>query len=87
MGHADIATTMLYVHHVPEDAAADRLTAVFRQAERPDLPPVSGHVRDTIGEEESEAEDENSPPAGLSLWARKDSNLRPTDYESAALTS
>jgi hypothetical protein len=52
MGHADIATTMLYVHHVPQDDAADRLTAVFRQAERPDLPPVSGHGRDTVGEEE-----------------------------------
>jgi len=25
MGHADIATTMLYVHHTPQHAAADRL--------------------------------------------------------------
>ncbi len=26
MGHADIGTTMLYVHHVPQHDAADRLT-------------------------------------------------------------
>jgi integrase len=25
MGHADIATTMIYVHHRPQHAAADRL--------------------------------------------------------------
>jgi len=25
MGHADIATTMIYVHHVPQHDAADRL--------------------------------------------------------------
>ena len=25
MGHADIATTMIYVHHTPQHAAADRL--------------------------------------------------------------
>jgi len=26
MGHADIATTMVYVHHAPLDDDADRLT-------------------------------------------------------------
>jgi hypothetical protein len=26
MGHADIATTMIYVHHVPQLDAADRLS-------------------------------------------------------------
>jgi integrase len=31
MGHADIATTMRYVHHVPRHDAAARLTEVFRQ--------------------------------------------------------
>src|SRR5439155_11281461 len=33
MGHADIATTMLYVHHVPLVDAADRLTRVVAAAE------------------------------------------------------
>jgi integrase len=28
MGHADIATTMIYVHHVPQHDAADNLGAL-----------------------------------------------------------
>jgi integrase len=34
VGHAAIATTMRYVHHVPRHDAADRLTALVEQAER-----------------------------------------------------
>jgi integrase len=29
MGHADIQTTMLYVHHVPQHDAADKLSAAL----------------------------------------------------------
>jgi integrase len=29
MGHADIGTTRLYVHHVPKHDAADRLSALI----------------------------------------------------------
>ncbi len=32
MGHADIQTTMVYVHHVPQHDAADRLTALLGKA-------------------------------------------------------
>jgi integrase len=32
MGHADIATTMIYVHHVPQHDAADRLSARLAKA-------------------------------------------------------
>ena len=32
MGHADIATTMIYVHHVPQHDAADRLSARLARA-------------------------------------------------------
>jgi integrase len=32
MGHADIQTTMLYVHHVPEHDAADRLGNLIANA-------------------------------------------------------
>jgi integrase len=32
MGHADIATTMIYVHHVPQIDAAERLGAALAQA-------------------------------------------------------
>jgi hypothetical protein len=35
MGHADIATTMIYVHHVPQLDAADRLSTALAQAARP----------------------------------------------------
>lgn len=33
MGHADIATTMIYVHHVPQHDAADRLGRVVADAQ------------------------------------------------------
>ncbi len=32
MGHADIATTMIYVHHVPQHDAADRLSSRVSKA-------------------------------------------------------
>lgn len=35
MGHADIATTMIYVHYVPRTDAADRLSVVVAKAESP----------------------------------------------------
>ena len=31
MGHQDITTTMIYVHHVPRHDAADRLTALLNE--------------------------------------------------------
>ncbi|PZS13488.1 MAG: hypothetical protein DLM64_03215 [Solirubrobacterales bacterium] len=34
MGHADIQTTMIYVHHTPQHAAADRLGQLVAGAER-----------------------------------------------------
>jgi Phage integrase family len=35
MGHADVQTTMGYVHHVPRTAAADELTRVIEAAVSP----------------------------------------------------
>jgi integrase len=35
MGHADIATTMIYVHHVPQHDAADKLTALVHRTMHP----------------------------------------------------
>jgi hypothetical protein len=35
MGHADIATTMIYVHHVPQHDAADKLGALVTLSSRP----------------------------------------------------
>lgn len=39
IGHADIATTMIYVHHVPQVDAAEKLSAALREASTG--PPVS----------------------------------------------
>ena len=36
MGHADIATTMVCVHHVPQHDAADKLSRALRVAAGPD---------------------------------------------------
>jgi integrase len=36
MGHANIDTTMLYVHHVPQHDAADKLSALVTAAESVD---------------------------------------------------
>jgi hypothetical protein len=75
MGHADIQTTMIYVHHQPKTAAADRLSQL-----------VSRTVGDTLGTREPEAVHEVADLQGVQ-WPGQDSNLRATDYESAALTN
>jgi integrase len=41
MGHADIATTMIYVHHVPQVDAAEKLSSALRLAA---LPPPTDQV-------------------------------------------
>jgi hypothetical protein len=83
MGHADIQTTMVYVHHVPQIDAADKLSDLVAAAQNP----VSGHVGDTIAEPDEPSAGELVPFPAHSQWARLDSNQGPTDYESAALTS
>jgi integrase len=40
-GHADIATTMRYVHHIPAHDAADRLSAVVAQSVHPTVHPTT----------------------------------------------
>ena len=35
MGHADIATTMIYVHHAPQHDAADKLSKALRTSATP----------------------------------------------------
>ena len=83
MGHADIATTMRYVHHVPQHDAADRLSRLLdtRSGEVGCTPGARGDSDPEDSAAESGAEQEDSE------WAGEDSNLRPADYESAALTS
>jgi hypothetical protein len=83
MGHADIATTMIYVHHVPQIDAADKLSKLVTAAQGP----VSGHIRDTVEDPEDAAEAEIVPFPARSRWARQDSNLGPTDYEKPTAVS
>jgi hypothetical protein len=78
MGHADIATTMIYVHHVPQIDAADKLSQLVTEAQNP----VPGHVRDTVAERRETGNGEILQFPAPSEWARLDSNQGPTDYES-----
>jgi hypothetical protein len=46
MGHADIAATMIYVHHVPRHDAADRLSRALREASTPMSGDATTNVRE-----------------------------------------
>ncbi len=37
MGHADVATTMVYVHHVPKTDAAERLSRLVAAETAPEM--------------------------------------------------
>jgi site-specific recombinase XerD len=37
MGHADISTTMIYVHQVPQVDATEKLSSLVAAANAPDL--------------------------------------------------
>ena len=82
MGHADLAMTMRYVHHVPAHDAAQRLSAVLADGQAP----PGAH---SVHSDESATE----PAAEISFnlrdsgCRRQDSNLRHADYDSAALTT
>jgi len=65
MGHADIQTTMIYVHHVPQIDAADKLSDLVTGAQNP----VSGHARDTNEETDDAAAGEVVPFPARSKWA------------------
>ena len=58
MGHADIQTTMVYVHHVPQIDAADKLSDLVTAAQSP----VSGHVRGTNAETDDAPSGAVGPP-------------------------
>jgi hypothetical protein len=45
MGHADIATTMIYVHHVPQIDPADKLSQLVTEAQKRGSGTRSGHGR------------------------------------------
>ena len=83
MGHANIQTTMIYVHHVPQHDAADRLTSLLNQASGDS----SRRKMDAKSEAGGDRSEKNRLDEADSAWAGLDSNQGPTDYESAALTN
>jgi len=85
LGHSSITVTMdLYGHLFPSEAdtIAERLDHMLRDSQT--------DKRRTKPLESTPWNDNKSPgqtaDQGIFEWARQDSNLRPTDYESAALT-
>ncbi len=85
LGHSSITVTMdQYGHLFPSeaDAIAERLDHILRDSQT--------DKRRTNPLESTSWKDNKSPGQGADQgtfeWARQDSNLRPTDYESAALT-
>jgi integrase len=83
MGHADIQTTMIYAHHVPQHDAADKLTKLL-EGGSPDRVRRTGDAR--FENQGGPGEDENEPQQGNKGCRRRDSNPRHADYDSAALT-
>ncbi len=83
MGHADIQTTMIYAHHVPQHDAADRLSRLLELRS-------PGSTRRTVDAQfqsrTQDDEDENASEQGEDGCRRRDSNPRHADYDSAALT-
>jgi hypothetical protein len=83
MGHADIQTTMIYAHHVPQHDAADKLTRLLG-APSPD--PARRTVDAQFGNDEDAEKPESSSLQEEDECRRRDSNPRHADYDSAALT-
>jgi Phage integrase family len=84
MGHADIQTTMIYAHHVPQHDAADKLTRLLDERS---LDSVRRTDDARFADRGDEQKRENGPEQGYQRCRRRDSNPRHADYDSAALTS
>ena len=84
MGHADIQTTMIYIHHVPQRDAAEKLS---RRVELRTQERESGARWVHGGTQEGYPENAELPLSRVSRCRRQDSNLRHADYDSAALTT
>jgi hypothetical protein len=63
MGHADIQTTMIYIHHVPQHDAAERLSRLLEER-IPGAPGCTPGARE--GSKAEGEEDETSPEQAIS---------------------
>jgi|GEM_PF-4599660 len=95
MGHANITTTMRYVHYRPRTAEAARFTEYLRAAiadadEDAQVNEVNA-ARSTAGPPSGDGEEVENDLGGSvepdEECRRRDSNPRHADYDSAALTS
>ena len=79
-GHKSLEMVLRYAHQNPQhvDEAMQKLERRYRSAPVPITQEI--HRKRTAGERETGKQLKDK-------WARQDLNLRPTDYESAALTS
>ena len=57
MGHADIQTTMIYIHHVPQHDAADRLSRLLEER----IPGARGCAPGARATESGERQEEETP--------------------------
>ena len=89
LGHSSIQVTLdLYGHLYPDemDRLADRLDAAH-DANPPQVAASVRHGKETEILEFPPTGRKRASDQGVSEWGGEDSNLRPTDYESAALTN
>jgi hypothetical protein len=78
MGHADIQTTMIYAHHVPQHDAADKLTRLLGASS----PDSTRRTVDARFENDEDAEEAESPSLQEEdECRRRDSNPRHADYD------
>ncbi|MEA2364088.1 MAG: hypothetical protein QOD71_3233 [Thermoleophilaceae bacterium] len=75
MGHADLSTTMIYVHHVPRHDAADRLGRLLDEAGAP------GARRGACSGPCSDLSRSEATSAGAAPLRRAERACRPTDSE------
>jgi len=75
MGHADIQTTMVYVHHVPADDAAERLSQAVQR---------SGDFM-SLREAQDPAGCEGSRPRGQKCATRTDQTPQNREFESSSV--
>ena len=79
LGHSTVKMTERYAHLAPENLV-DAVSSIETRLHFGSTPDDNNKVTGEENHQVLEFTDEN-------WWARKDSNLRPMDYESTALTN
>jgi hypothetical protein len=86
-------TLRYYAHWIPREANISYALLIERQPKSPVRPPaseirlVNSASRLCLQRRREEEEDDADKSFRINWWAQQDLNLRPADYESAALTN